>query len=221
MKKILLATVVALASTSVFAEPTAVIKVKGTLTNSACSPEIGNGGVIDYGAIHLGELSATTNNVIGQKQVPVTITCTAPTKVGFTILDNSSDSDAHLPVDINTNKNVTLDHYTYGIGNTTEGVKIGDYGMWMTDITADGNTVDTIAHNDDWSDENLWKQTSIPRNDAFCTMAFAQTGTTTPLAITTANFNFVTNLVIRDTTSLAITDDTALDGQATMTLVYL
>ncbi|MGC8400749.1 hypothetical protein ACP3P6_07590 [Enterobacter mori] len=41
------------------------------------------------------------------------------------------------------------------------------------------------------------------------------------MAITTANFNFVTNLVIWDTSTLAITDDTALDGQNTMTLVYL
>lgn len=220
MKKIILAPLIALASASAFAEPTAVLKVQGTLTNSACTPSIGNGGVIDYGYIRLGELSATTNNNLGQKQVPVTITCTAPTKVGFTILDNRSNTDAGLPVDINTNKNVTLVHYTYGLGTTSEGVKIGDYGMWMTDVTADGNTVDPIAHNHDWAD-GTWKFTTIPRNDEFCTMSFAQTGTLDPIAITTANFNFVTNLTIRDTSTLAITDDTPLDGQATMTLVYL
>lgn len=41
MKKLLLATVVALASTSAFADSTAVMKVKGTLTNSACTAELG------------------------------------------------------------------------------------------------------------------------------------------------------------------------------------
>ncbi|HDX4048136.1 TPA: DUF1120 domain-containing protein [Enterobacter soli] len=220
MKKAILVSLIALASASAFAEPTAVLKVQGTLTNSACSPSIGNGGVIDYGYIRLGELSATQNNKIGQKQVPVTITCTAPTKVGFTILDNRGDSNAQLPVDIGGNTNQTVKYYTYGVGNTTEGVKIGDYGMWMTDVTADGNTADPIANNHDWGTEK-WRKTGIPRSDAFSTISFAATGTEVPIALTTANFNFVTNLTIRDTTALAITDDTALDGQATMTLVYL
>lgn len=220
MKKVILASLIALASAAAFAEPTAVLKVHGTLTNSACSPSIGNGGVVDYGYIRLGELSATSNNKLGQKQVPVTITCTAPTKVGFTVLDNRGDSNAQLPVDIGGNLNQSAKYYTYGVGTTTEGVKIGNYGMWMTDIMADGNAVDSVANNHDWSSE-IWKKTGIPRSDAFQTVAFAATGTTTPMAITTANFNFVTNLTIRDTSTLAITDDTALDGQATMTLVYL
>lgn len=92
--------------------------------------------------------------------------------------------------------------------------------MWMTDVTVDGKSVDPIGNNHDWP-ATKWKKTGIPRSDAFQTIAFAQTGTTTPLAITTANFNFVTNLVIWDTSTLAITDDTPLDGQNTMTLVYL
>ncbi|CAH5614272.1 DUF1120 domain-containing protein [Enterobacter cloacae] len=220
MKKVILASLIALASASAFAEPTAVLKVQGTLTNAACSPSIGNGGVIDYGYIHLGELSATENNKLGQKQVPVTITCTAPTKVGFTILDNRGDSNAQLPLDIGGNLNQSDKYYTYGVGTTTEGVKIGDYGIWMTDVTADGNTVDAIGNNHDWNSD-AWRATSVPRSDAFNTISFAATGTTTPMPITTANFNFVTNLTIRDTTTLAITDDTPLDGQATMTLVYL
>ncbi|HAS1786900.1 TPA: DUF1120 domain-containing protein [Enterobacter cloacae] len=220
MKKVILASLIALASASAFAEPTAVLKVHGTLTNAACSPSIGNGGVIDYGFIRLGDLSATENNKIGMKQVPVTITCTAPTKVGFTILDNRADSNAQLPLDIGGNQNQSAKYYTYGVGTTTEGVKIGNYGMWMTDVTADGNTVDPVSNNHDW-EASKWHKTGIPRSDAFTTTSFEATGTEAPIAITTANFNFVTNLTIRDTAALAITDDTPLDGQATMTLVYL
>ncbi|EMC0022068.1 DUF1120 domain-containing protein [Enterobacter cloacae] len=220
MKKLLLATVVALASTSAFADSTAVMKVKGTLTNSACTAELGNGGVLDYGYIRLGEFSATSNNKLGQKQIPVTINCTAATKLGFTVADNRSDSNAQLPVDIAGNLNQTVKYYTYGVGKTADGVKIGSYGMWMTDITADGKTVDPIGHNHDWPSTS-WRKTSVPRSDAFQTIAFAATGTTTPMAITNAAFNFNTNLVVWDTTTLGITDDTALDGQATLTLVYL
>ena len=220
MKKIILATAIAFSTTSVFAAGTAVMKVKGTLTNAACTAELGNGGVIDYGFIRLGELSETSNNQLGQKQIPVTINCTAPTKLGFTITDNRSDSNAQLPVDIASNRNQTAKYYTYGIGFTNDGKKIGNYGMWMTGTTADGKSVDAIANNHDWP-ATRWKKAGIPRSDAFQTTAFAETGTTTPMAITTANFNFVTNLVIWDTSTLAITDDTPLDGQNTMTLVYL
>ncbi|HEB4089352.1 TPA: DUF1120 domain-containing protein [Enterobacter cloacae] len=220
MKKVILATAIAISTSSVFASGTAVMQVKGTLTNSACTAELGNGGVLDYGFIRLGELSETSNNKIGQKQIPVSINCTAPTKVGFTITDNRGDSNAQLPVDIAGNTNITTKYYTYGVGMTNDGKKIGNYGMWMTDATVDGKSVDCIANNHDWS-ATKWKKSCIPRSDAFQTTTFAQTGTTTPLAITTANFNFVTNLVIWDTSTLAITDDTPLDGQNTMTLVYL
>ncbi|HDT6029437.1 TPA: hypothetical protein QHD00_004175 [Enterobacter cloacae subsp. cloacae] len=41
MKKIILATAIALSTTSAFAAGTAVIKVKGTLTNAACTAELG------------------------------------------------------------------------------------------------------------------------------------------------------------------------------------
>ena len=220
MKKVILATAIALCTTSAFAAETAVLKVKGVLTNSACSVELSQGNVFDYGTIHLGGLDADKNNVLGQKQLPVSITCTAATKVGFTITDNRSDSNAQLPVDVNTTSNVTENYYTYGVGKTTGGVNIGNYSMWMTDVVADGNTVDPIVQNNDWTDGH-WVKGSVPRSDTVTTTSFATTGTKEPLAITAATFNFVTNLVIQKTKTLAITDDTPFEGQSTMTLVYL
>lgn len=221
MKKVILTTILSLSITSAFAAETAVLKVTGTLTNASCTVELGNGGVFDYGAIRLGELSATQSNIIGEKQLPATIHCSAPTKVGFTLTDNRSDSNAGLTVPVGTTGGSTSAKYkTYGVGTTTNGVKIGSYAMWTMDPTVDGNSVDGIAHNLDWPD-GKWTAASGPRSDAFSILTFAEKGTTTPMPITTASFNFVTNLVISDTATLAITDDTALDGQTTMTLVYL
>ncbi|MDQ2127646.1 DUF1120 domain-containing protein [Leclercia adecarboxylata] len=220
MKKVILATAIALCTTSAFAAETAVLKVKGVLTNSACSVELSQGNVFDYGTIHLGGLDADKNNVLGQKQLPVSITCTAATKVGFTITDNHGDSNARLPVDVNTTTNVTDAYYTYGVGKTAGGVNIGNYNMWMMDVVADGNTVDPIVQNNDWTDGH-WVKGSVPRSDTVTTTSFATTGTKEPLAITAATFNFVTNLVIQKTKTLAITDDTPFEGQSTMTLVYL
>jgi Protein of unknown function (DUF1120). len=220
MKKVILATAIALCTTSAFAGETALLKVKGTLTNAACSADMSNGGVIDYGRIALGNLSATENNALGQKQLPVTITCTAPTKVAFTMMDDRQDSNAQLPVDIASNKGVTTNYYTYGVGKTAGGVKIGNYGLWLADTTVDGAAADSIGQNGDWTADH-WGKGVLPRSDAFIRNSFAATGSLEPVAITTATFNVITNLVIRDTTTLAITDDTQLDGQTTLTLVYL
>ncbi|MFH2243275.1 DUF1120 domain-containing protein [Enterobacter sichuanensis] len=218
MKKIILATAIALCTTSALAAETTVMKVEGTLTSSTCDVEFGNGGVFDYGTLVIRYLSATANNKFDQREIPVTITCTAPTKVGFTLQDNRSDSNAQLPNDVKDNKNLTYKYYGYGVGKTNEGVKIGNYSLWMTNTTADGKSIDPINKNDDWT---TWQWSSIPRSDAFNTMSFASYPNNSPMAITTANFNLRTSLVIRDTAALAITDDTVLDGQATMTLVYL
>lgn len=49
MKKTLLAVALAACATSAFAEPTAVLKVTGILTNSSCSPSFAGGDTIDYG----------------------------------------------------------------------------------------------------------------------------------------------------------------------------
>jgi type 1 fimbria pilin len=57
MKKTLLAVILAACASSAIAAPTAVLKVKGTLTNSSCSPTLSNSGVVDYGTVHLSDLS--------------------------------------------------------------------------------------------------------------------------------------------------------------------
>ncbi|HHK9554063.1 DUF1120 domain-containing protein [Enterobacter sichuanensis] len=220
MKKIILATAIALCTTSALAAETTVMKVEGTLTSSTCEVQLGNGGVFDYGTLIIRELSATENNKFDKRDMPVTITCTAPTKVGFKMQDNRSDSNAQLPNDVGEYKNKTLNYYGFGVGKTNEGVKIGNYSLWMTGATADGKNVEGINKNDDWT---TWSWAYTPRSDAFNTVAFSPypNQTPAPIALTTASFNLRTSLVIRDTDSLAITDDTVLDGQATMTLVYL
>ncbi|RDT63055.1 hypothetical protein DXF97_36475, partial [Klebsiella pneumoniae] len=49
----------------------------------------------------------------------------------------------------------------------------------------------------------------------------AKSGEKVPLAFLSATFPLVTSLAIQDTTTLAITDDTTLDGQLTISLKYL
>ena len=93
MKKVLLATALSLCVTSAFAaDPSAVLKVKGTLTNAACTPVLSNGGTVDYGTINLGSLNASAVNQLGQKNIDLTINCTAATKVSWNMVDDRADT---------------------------------------------------------------------------------------------------------------------------------
>lgn len=223
MKKVLLVTVLSLCVSSAFAAETAVMKVKGTLTNSACTPELSNGGVVDYGNIHLGELSTTEVNQLGEKNISLTINCSAPSKVGFSSVDDRSDSQADIKVESTKYGDQTIDPYLFGLGKTTGDVKIGAYAVLLDrdKITADGIDVDGIYTQ---YLDGRWTSTTVRnqlQDENIRTMTVAAKGSLEPLAFTTAVFPLITSVAIQDTTTLAITDDTKLDGQLTISLNYL
>jgi hypothetical protein len=227
MKKVLLATALSLCINSAFAAETAVLKVKGTLTNAACTPELSNGGVVDYGVIHLAELSATEINQLGHKNIDLTINCTAATKVAWNMVDDRVDSRANITVENGGYSNETVkgsNHdQIYGVGKTADGVNIGNYAMFVNldSVMADGNTVDTI-YRQTGSGDTIWhKSASTTQGDNYRDITVAETGTLEPLSFLTATFPLTTSLAIQDTTTLAITDDTEMDGQVTISLNYL
>ncbi|WP_436858846.1 DUF1120 domain-containing protein [Citrobacter tructae] len=229
MKKILLASTLALCVTSAFAaDQTAVLKVKGTLTNAACTPELSGGGVVDYGTIRLGELSATGVNQLGQKHIDFTINCSSETKVGFQVTEDRYSSDAGIKVEkaYADGSNTTSNMETFGAGVTAGDVKIGSWALAadVANIMADGKTADFIK-SPNWTDDGAaaWSSDTAqgklePTQVVYTASA---TGTVEPVAFTTATFPLITTLAIQDTTTLAITDDTQIDGQATITLKYL
>jgi hypothetical protein len=226
MKKVLLATALSFCVSSAFAAETAVLKVTGTLTNSACTPELSNGGVVDYGNIHLGELSSTSVNQLGHKNIDLTITCGAATKVSWNMVDDRVDSRAGITVEdamfSGGSIGATAADQSYGVGKTTGGVNIGNYAMFVNvdSVMADGNSVDPIYQQNGKTDWVISTNGST-QGDNYRNFTVANTGSLEPLAFKTATFPLTTSLAIQDTATLAITDDTPLDGQITISLNYL
>lgn len=223
MKKNVLIAALFLCVNSTFASETAILKIKGMLTSSACTPEFSNGGVVDYGNIRLGELSSTTVNQLGQRNIDLSITCTAATKVAWNMIDDRADSNAGLSVSSGTFTGgaQSATNRTYGVGKAGT-VNIGSYAMFMkvNSITADGKSVDPIYQQ---TGSTTWAKStdgsSQGENSRNITVALP--GSVDPLAFQTATFPLVTSLAIQNTTTLAITDDTRLDGQLTISLKYL
>lgn len=227
MKKILLAAAVAMAFTTAGANAasTAVLKVTGLLSVEACTPTLSEGGVVDYGRIHLSELNADSDNQLGTKDISLTIKCPdAGAKAGWTITDDNASSRA---TDITVenadaaNGSVSTADQSYGVGLAGE-VKIGAYSVFtdVANVTADGVKVDAISGAVDGS---AWAKstTGIIKNGNAEMMTVATSGSSDPLAYVTAVFPLKVSLAIKDTTTLAITDDTDLSGQATITVKYI
>ncbi|EDV4531457.1 TPA: DUF1120 domain-containing protein [Salmonella enterica subsp. salamae serovar 1,4,12,[27]:b:[e,n,x]] len=225
MKKIFIATAVALSLSAAAqaAESTAVLKVTGVLTNDACTPALDGGGVVDFGTKYINELSATETNQLGHKDVNLTINCTTPTKVSWRITDDRIDSVVRLTITGGAwsgDETAWAYSQVFGVGKTAGGVNIGAYAVDInrTASTADGN-VATVLYSPvpatTWSE--LREDTTYASTGEEYTLGTADT----PVAFTTAVFPLRVALAVDKTDTLAITDNTDIDGQATITLRYL
>lgn len=110
---------------------------------------------------------------------------------------------------------------TYGVGMAKE-VAIGNYSLFVNvgSVVADTNKVDAIVMD---GNNSVWTKSTDGLTAGLNSRDFtvATSGSLEPLAFTSATFPLVTSLAIQDTKTLAITDDTDLSGQLTISLRYL
>lgn len=219
MKKVLLACLLSTTAMSAFAANTVDLKVTGTLTNSACTPSLSNNNTVDFGKTSLSGMSATDVNQLGYRDITLTITCDSATAVAWTSSDDRTDS-VQLQKVGGYDANNTMD---FGLGKTAAGVKLGAYIVSVNsgDIVADGVT-NKLLYN-----TNLTTPTwAIGGSGSFLrpnasTQYTVGDADKVPVAFKTVAFPLRVQASVQDTTTLAITDDTTLDGLATISLVYL
>ncbi|EPF0315808.1 DUF1120 domain-containing protein [Enterobacter chuandaensis] len=236
MKKMLLATLIAMASSAALADSSVVMKVQGKMNNASCTPQLSNGGSIDFGTIALDQLSPTQTNQMGHKDMSLTINCPSATKVAWSIADNKEDSNAANDLSssefyIRDAKDNGGDVFgagtTYGVGTTAAGDKIGAYAIStrVNDITANGIPAQAIyapAYTNS-NGEYMWRNLSsgVIANGNAEIQTVTKPGYNSPLAITNVVFPFKVSLAIVNTDRLSTTDEAQLSGETTITLVYL
>ncbi|WP_236346568.1 DUF1120 domain-containing protein [Enterobacter cancerogenus] len=236
MKKLLLAALIAATSTAALADASVVMKVKGKMNHASCTPELSNGGSIDFGTIALDQLSPNVVNQMGQKDMSLTINCPAATRVAWSIADNKEDSNAandltssqfYIRDGADNGNDVWGAGTTYGVGFTSVGEKIGAYAIAtrVNDITANGVPAQAIyapAFTNS-KGEYMWRNLTagLIANGNAEIMTATSPGKTTPLAITNVVFPFKVSLAVVNTDRLTPTEETQLSGETTITLVYL
>ena len=227
INKFLLASTLSLCVSSAFAS-TAVMQVKGKLMTSSCTPTLSNGGLVNYGNFKVGDLDTTNPNQLGEKDITLTINCSAPTRVAITITDDRQSSvndNVILLTPVSGGHSVNDEFTRFGLGKTQGDVNIGIWAPFVNKATvlADGASANLIY--DEASTGSTWAPLELEPNDyqVLPTNAMVTLGDSNniPKAFTSATFPMKTSAVIDDTTALALTDDTNLDGQATISLVYL
>ncbi|MEZ6876048.1 DUF1120 domain-containing protein [Enterobacter sp. KBR-315C3_2022] len=237
MKKHLLAAVLSLTATAVYADPTAMLKVQGSLTTAGCVPELTNGGLANFGEVGLDSLSSAVPYQAGHKNMTLTIKCQSATRVGWAINDDRPDSNlgaktlaSEFYIENGTANGVrATGAMMSGVGKTSAGERIGGYAVStdISSVTADGAPVQAIGStlykggvisSKSWI--NMWA-TGILYNNGTDVMSVSALGERAPLAFTTASFPLKIALAIGPSKNLTLTDKTELDGQSTITLVYL
>ncbi|MCS2167445.1 DUF1120 domain-containing protein [Scandinavium manionii] len=228
MKKIILASVLAAATCSSYAAETATMKVQGVLTNSSCTPTLSNGGTVDFGTFHLGDLSASEVNQLGKKDITLTINCTAPSKVSWNTLDDRRDSLKELRITnaFANGSDATSYINEFGIGKTAENVSMGAYSIGINPaaVTGDGQPKTLVARSGDgmyWNESTGQTGAAGPDDGWLRNFTITDPGKINPCAFTEAVFPLTIAAAIDSTTNLGITDTTQLDGQTTISLVYL
>ncbi len=211
-------------SSGAYAGNSVDLKVTGKLMNGSCTPSLENDGVVDFGHIALGNLSKTETNQLGHKTQTLTVTCTTEMMVGLKAIDNRTDSEipTGMIMDINPDgfdHDISTD--AMGLGKTAAGVNIGAYMIAIDEnnVMSDGVKADLIRSDHgaaftrysygilNWADER--------------TLSAAAVGELTPKAAKVTVYPLWVTAIIQGTDTLALTDNTNLDGSATISLVYL
>ncbi|WP_333496272.1 DUF1120 domain-containing protein [Kluyvera sp. CHPC 1.251] len=245
MKKLLIATSLSaalFASFNASAGSDVTLKVIGSIVPGACVPTLPNGGTIDYGTLRNEAIAPTgvTNKLVqlGQKSMTLTVTCDNEIAVAVTSSDNRSSSNVGLNstnsyIEDGYDNGATDVHATsngFGLGTTTNSVNIGAYSIAFdtTAATADSTAVDVITTDD----VNATTVTWAASNGAFCSLTsgcgaaaraltVAEKGSLTPKAFKVLTAPMVISAAVQDNSVLGTDDTITLDGNATISLVYL
>ncbi|TDA48289.1 DUF1120 domain-containing protein [Burkholderia pyrrocinia] len=211
------------ATSSVYAQTsTTEVRVIGTITPAACTPVLGGGGVIDYGAIDPEILDPTDFTKLAEKSVPLTITCNAPAKVGLKVTDNRASS--LVPNIMKTVASNLIDTYNFGLG-TVAGKNVGGYvmrtvqGSFTGDI-GDGNPAD-ISVLSTGNGGTSWITPTPGNLGKPYMMSWGINSAGGPVAYQVINGTFTVIAVLNKKSELPLTQTVPLNGSATLELVYL
>ncbi|OPA93828.1 hypothetical protein BFW86_04550 [Pseudomonas fluorescens] len=207
---VLTAAVLLLAGAStVFAASSVDLSVTGSITPSACTPELSNGGVVDHGKISLQDLHPYNDKQWPDATLTLSVNCDATALIAVKVMDNRHGT-------ANGSQWTTS---TFGLGLTSSGKKIGRYILTMANATADGvargliESIDGKTWLDAW--DAAWQPSWMRTVNAGSSQFPA------PLPLQTFQTDLVISTWLSGRSNLPVSEETPIDGSATLDIVYL
>lgn len=218
MKKTLLAIAVAttsLASLNTHAAQSVELHLKGRIVPAACDLQLTAGSTADIGTIFAATLSEDDWTPIPEKALPFTVNCDSSVLVALRATDNRADSVMDMPGH--------GEGTSFGLGLAND-VKLGGYQLAIDNLSgADGSLTalrDTGSTGPgDWIAQDTF-QPSRGALISFATSTDAVRGMPSAVSLVTGEFKF-RNGYIQPKKNLPLSEGAAIDGMATVELVYL
>ena len=186
-----------------FAASTVDLTVKGLIVPSACMPSL-SANTVDVGRISVKDLNQDTRTQLTPTTLQLGIDCESATLFAMQTTDNRADSGANGE---------------YGIGKTIPGERIGGYYMSLDSGVADGAAVTPIFSFDGvtWATmdpDTGWSTTIM--------VSIRDPGAArVPVPAKNTQMALSVNPFINPAKNMTITEDTAIDGSATIEVKYL
>ncbi|AKS06230.1 DUF1120 domain-containing protein [Pseudomonas trivialis] len=180
------------------------LTVKGSITPSACTPSLANGGVVDFGKISAKDLKPDWPTYLPKQYLQMTVTCEAETFIAIAAKDNREGSDSYN------------DYLTFGLGLINGSEKLGFLSISPTNTSVDGRYARTIGSRDDGK---TWEAEASFMDDGLT--AFAESGTFIPVQIRQLTTDLLIQPAIAPSKDLTLNKEEAIDGSVTLTVHYL
>ncbi|WP_157755061.1 DUF1120 domain-containing protein [Variovorax boronicumulans] len=194
----------------------AELRIAGTITPSPCTPVFTGGGVVDYGNIPASSLNPTAQTTLAEKSIQLTMTCGAPVRFAFKVIDERAASAVTSLATIQgANPNMK-----FGLG-TSDGKKIGAYSLKVMSQTTDQGGAFTVASEDGGVTWGHLGVSGVPGDGGRLIGAVNGVASSTPNAHKSVTTEIGVVTAIDQGSNLPLTHAIPLDGLSTFELVYL
>lgn len=177
------------------------LTVTGIITPSACTPSLSGGGIVDHGKISSKDLRPDRETSLPSKTLQLAVNCDAATTFKLRGIDRRATS--------------STDGNAFGLGFINTDQKLGSSELRSIAPMADGVSVVPLGSTDNGS---TWFRSA--RIDALGISSYGALGTTTPVAIKDLLTDLKVDTYIARADALDLTNEVALDGLATLEIVY-
>ncbi|WP_455827205.1 DUF1120 domain-containing protein [Pseudomonas graminis] len=189
-----------------FAASTVDLTVQGTITPNACIPILSSGGVIEHGKMSAKDLFTDKITPLPKVTLEMTVTCDASVIFALKATDNRSGS-GHAS--------------GFGLGFINGTQKLGSYTLTLgtpgSPPQADGETVQAIGSFDNGATWERWNNFETGTYLSVATLADPSTPRATRQLITPVAYSGYIN----PTDGLDLSNEVAIDGSATIEVMYL